>query len=99
LAVYLVIEVEIKDEDTYREYVERVRPVVEEHGGRYLARGGEVTPVSGNWSPERVVLIEFPSALAVRRCFSSEEYTKLIHLRERSTEGRALIVEGEGREG
>jgi len=95
MAVYVIIEIEIRDRDIYTAYVEKVRPVVEKHGGRYLSRGGAVTPVSGNWNPERIILIEFPSVEAVRRCFTSEEYGEITHLREASTEGRAIIVEGE----
>jgi len=95
VAVYVIIEIKVRDRDAYREYVGKVRPVVEKHEGRYLCRGGAVTPVSGNWDPERIVLIEFPSKEAVQKCFSSEEYGKIAPLRERSTTGRAIIVEGE----
>jgi uncharacterized protein (DUF1330 family) len=95
MAAYVIIEIKVRDRDAYREYVEKVRPVVEKHDGRYLCRGGAVTPFSGNWNPERIILIEFPSVEAVFRCFKSEEYGEIAHLRERSTEGRAIIVEGE----
>ena len=95
MAVYVIIEIKVRDRDAYCEYVEKVRPVVERCGGRYLCRGGAVTPVSGSWNPERIVLIEFPSVGDVLKCFNSEEYRGIAHLRERSTEGRAIIVEGE----
>ena len=94
MAAYVIIEIKVKDHDAYREYVEKVRRVVERHEGRYLCRGGAVTPFSGNWNPERIILIEFPSVEAVFKCFNSEEYGDIAHLRERSTEGRAIIVEG-----
>jgi len=95
MAAYVIIEIEIRDRDMYSVYVEKVRPIVEKYGGTYLSRGGAVTPVSGNWDPERVILIEFPSREAVRRCFDSEEYGEIAHLREASTAGRAIIVDGE----
>ena len=94
MAVYLIVEIEVRDEGIYSEYVDKVRPIVENNEGKYLSRGGVVTPVSGNWTPQRIILIEFPSAEAVLKCFSSEEYKKIAHLREASTEGRAVIVEG-----
>jgi uncharacterized protein (DUF1330 family) len=95
MAAYVIIEIEVKDDEAYSEYVEKVRPVVEKHEGRYLCRGGAITPVSGNWNPERIILIEFPSTDAVLRCFNSKEYREIAHLRESSTRGRAIIVEGE----
>ena len=63
MAVYVIIDIAVRDEAAkgdYLQYVEKVRPIVEKHGGRYLVRGGRITPIAGNWKPERVVLIEFP---------------------------------------
>jgi uncharacterized protein (DUF1330 family) len=94
MSVYLIVEIEIEDENLYSRYVEGVADVVHGHGGRYLARGGSVTPVSGGWVPERVVLIEFDTAEQVERCFSSPEYARLAPLRERSTKSRAIVVQG-----
>ena len=95
MAAYVIIEIEVRDRGMYSAYVEKVRPIIEKFGGGYLSRGGAVTPVSGDWNPERIVLIEFPSREAVRQCFASPEYLEIAHLREASTAGRAIIVEGE----
>jgi uncharacterized protein (DUF1330 family) len=94
MPVYMIIEIEIRDEKLYAEYVERVREVVVKHGGRYLVRGGQVTPLSGNWNPERIIIIEFETIEHLRRCFGSEEYRELAPLREKSTLGRSIVVEG-----
>jgi uncharacterized protein (DUF1330 family) len=94
MAHYAIIEITVHDRDTYMQYIEQVRPMVERNGGRYLARGGEVTPFVGGWKPERVILIEFPSAEAAQRCFGSAEYRAVAPLRERSTDGRAIFVAG-----
>ena len=94
MAVYMIVEVQVRDPDIYLEYVQKVRSVVEAHGGRYLVRGGQVTPISSNWKPERIVIIEFESLGTVSRCFGSEEYKKLAPLRERSTSSKAIVVEG-----
>jgi uncharacterized protein (DUF1330 family)/2-polyprenyl-3-methyl-5-hydroxy-6-metoxy-1,4-benzoquinol methylase len=94
MSVYMVIEIAVKDPDRYAQYLDRVRPVVEAHGGRYLARGGQVTPMSGGWNPERIVIIAFESLERLRQCFGSLEYRELAPLREASTESRAVVVEG-----
>lgn len=92
--VYMVIEIEALDEGLYSEYVERVPAVVEKYGGRYLARGGRVTPLAGDWNPERIVIIEFEDEEGCRTGLRSKEYSEIVHLRERSTRGRSIIVEG-----
>ena len=94
MAVYMIIDVRVKDRDMYCEYVQKVRSIVDTHGGRYLVRGGQVTPISSNWKPERMVIIEFESLEAVSQCFGSEEYKKLAPLREQSTLTKAIVVEG-----
>jgi len=90
----MIIEIEVKDAGTYAEYVENVRAIVEKHGGRYLVRGGMVTPLSGDWNPERMIVIEFETVEHVRRCFGSPEYLKLAPVRERSAASRAIVVDG-----
>jgi uncharacterized protein (DUF1330 family) len=94
VSVYMIIDLEVKDWQTYGEYVERVPAVIAKHGGRYLVRGGDVTPLGGGWTPERVVLIEFDSARQMERCFASEEYSELAPLREKSTVSRSIAVQG-----
>ena len=90
----MIIDIRVKDRGTYTEYVQKVRDVVEANGGRYLARGGQITPMSPDWTPERIVIIEFESIEAVNRCFGSEDYKKLAPLRELSTSTKAIVVEG-----
>jgi uncharacterized protein (DUF1330 family) len=90
----MIIETGVEDEAVYTEYVDRVRGVVEKHGGRYLVRGGDVTSLSGNWRPERVVIIEFEAIEQVRRCFGSPEYLELAPLREQSAVSKAIVVNG-----
>lgn len=97
MAVYVIIDISVRDsaaKAAYAQYVEKVRPIVERHGGRYLARGGRVTPVAGDWKPERIVLIEFPSSDHVSRWWNSPEYRAIVGLRENAATARAIVVEG-----
>ncbi len=97
MAVYVIIDIAIREPASkadYAQYIEKVRPMVEKHGGRYLARGGQITPIVGDWNPERIILIEFPSADHVKQWWNSPEYKAIAGLREKSTIARAIIVEG-----
>ncbi len=94
MSVYMIIGVEITDPGAYAEYIKKVPPVLKKFGGRYLARGGDVTVLSGDWRPERVILLEFPSSEHVRQWLMSPEYAPLAVLREKSTRTKAILVEG-----
>ena len=94
MPVYLIIEIGMKDSEAYAEYVEKVPEVIKKYGGKYLARGGKVTSMMGNWNPERLILIEFDSIARIQECFQSPEYLELAPLREQSTVSRSIIVEG-----
>jgi len=94
MAVYMIADLEVIDSEMYGQYMERVRPIVLSHGGRYLVRGGRVLPLAGDWRPERLLVIEFDSLEGLQTCFASEEYREIAPLRERSTRSRSIIVEG-----
>jgi uncharacterized protein (DUF1330 family) len=94
MSVYVIIDITITDEMKYTEYINCVYDIVVKYGGRYKVRGGECTSMSGDWHPQRMVVIEFPDRQAVRDCFNSSEYRVLAQLRKQSTYSRAVIVDG-----
>lgn len=82
-----------RNRGTYDEYIAKVKPLVERYGGKYLVRSGNVTPFSGNWNPDRVIVIEFATIERLHACFSSPEYTEIAALRTSSVQTDAVIVE------
>ena len=94
MPVYLIIEIAVVDQGLYEEYVARVPAVVEQYGGRYLVRGGEVVALAGDWQPERIVVLEFESSDQAQDYLTSPEYLALAPLRQKSTTSRAIIVQG-----
>ena len=94
MTVYLVIDIEVHNPELYNQYVEQAAGIITSYGGRYLVRGGAITPLSGTWHPERIVLIEFETMERLRACFGSAEYREIAHLREISTRSRSVVVEG-----
>ncbi len=90
----MIIEIRIKEENLYSQYIEKVPEIVKKYGGKYLVRGGKVTSISGNWNPERIVVVEFDTIGQLQKCFKSPEYLELAPLREQSTDSKAIIVVG-----
>ena len=77
MSVYLIVEIEVRNQEMYRQYVEKVPKVIAEFGGRYLSQGGRIRPLSGDWNPERIVIREFPSLEQLQGCFSPPAYQKI----------------------
>ena len=82
----------IRDAQAYRPYIAAVADVVASFRGRFIARAGRVTPVGGSFIPERVVLIEFPSAADALAFYTSDCYAPLLKIRLTTTEARFVIV-------
>jgi uncharacterized protein (DUF1330 family) len=58
-AGYLIFDVEIADMTRYQDFMCAVKPALEAAGAKYLARGGAHEVFEGDWSPRRIVLLEF----------------------------------------
>ena len=97
MAAYLVVEHIITDPVKFEEYRTKVGPMIAEHGGRYLTKGGSHRlPEGGHWKPERVVIIEFPYMAALNAWYNSAEYKPLIALRKECTSDLDMLITLEG---
>ncbi len=95
MAAYVIVDVEVHDPEAYREYTAQVPATLERYGGRFVVRGGAAETVEGNWSPQRVVVLEFPTADAARTWHASPEYQAILPIRQRHARTNFLtIVEG-----
>lgn len=93
MPVYMIIEAkEIMDRVKYGEYIEKVPRTIEKFGGKYLARGGEVTVASGDWKPARLIVVEFASMEKFHAWWRSPEYRAVAPLREQSAKTNAVVV-------
>lgn len=91
----MIVEVkEVRDRDKYTEYIRKVPQTIEKFGGRYLVRGGGVKVVSGNWTPARLLIVEFDSMDKFQAWLNSTEYRAIAPLREQSTKTNAIVIEG-----
>jgi uncharacterized protein (DUF1330 family) len=94
MAAYVIANIQITDTDRYPEYASRVPQTIERHGGRYLARGGKVEVLEGEWEPQRLVILEFESMERLREWYDSPEYDPLKQLRGEVADSQLVVVEG-----
>lgn len=94
MAAYLIFDVEIRDMARYQQFMVGVKPALEAAGARYLARGGQHKVYEGDWSPRRLVVIEFPSADAADAFYNGPVYRGLKQIRDECSSARLVMVEG-----
>ena len=93
MAAYIIVEYVITDYTAFSEFSKRTAAAVEAHGGRYLVRG-EVEVLDGDWTPERMVIVEFDDGDAARAWMDSPAYRELRVLRQKATKASVVFTEG-----
>jgi uncharacterized protein (DUF1330 family) len=94
MPAYVIVEVDIHDPANYERYKALVPPTIAAYGGRYLARGGQVESLEGDWNPRRVVILEFPSVERARAWWAAPEAEQIKALRQSSARTKMIVVEG-----
>jgi uncharacterized protein (DUF1330 family) len=95
MAAYVILDVEVTDPALYEEYKKLSGEALRPFGGRFVVRGGPVeTLEEGDWTPHRIVVLEFESAGRAREWWSSEIYRDPKALRRRASKGTLILVEG-----
>ena len=94
MAAYAMMDVEITDHAAFAEVSERARAVVEAQGGRVLVRGGAAEVVQGDWTPHRLVLVEFDSVERAKSWWNSPDHGELRAMLERCSNATVTIVAG-----
>jgi uncharacterized protein (DUF1330 family) len=94
MAAYVLVNVKVTDPVRYAAYRQLAQDAIAHHGGKYLARGGETAVLEGNWSPDRIVLLEFPTLDAARAFYHSPEYGAAKAARAGAAEMSMIAVAG-----
>ena len=94
MPAYVVVNVRVKNPERYPEYIALAPQSILAHGGRYIARGGKVDVMEGDWVPSRLVILEFANAERAKEWWNSEMYAAPKALRQQLADTELVIVEG-----
>ena len=94
MAGYVIVIEDVINETIMAEYRERVGPAAAARGGTYRVRGAAAEIVEGDWSPDRVIVLEFESLEKAREWVNSPEWFELKGLRANASNHRVLLAEG-----
>mgnify|MGYP001431702999 FL=1 len=92
---FMLVDVDIHNIEEYKKYLEKVKPMVEKFGGKYLIKGGKIDAKETDlWKPKRIVLVKFPNKSSALKWYNSEEYRALKNLRLNNASSNILFIEG-----
>ena len=94
MPAYLIVDIKVNDPVRYEEYRKLVSPTLAAYDGKYLARGGTEKVLEGDLSPNRTVVVEFPSAARALEWWNSDAYRPIRQIRYDSADSQMLLVEG-----
>ena len=94
MPAYIIVDSDVTDPERYEQYKAATPAAVAAGGGRFLARGGEVVVLEGEWQPSRVVVLEFEDLAAAKRWYESQAYQEAKKLREGAASFQMVAVQG-----
>ncbi|MDH5692606.1 MAG: DUF1330 domain-containing protein [Gammaproteobacteria bacterium] len=94
MSAYLVLDISIHDFRRFQVYIKNIPEFIEKHQGKYIVQGVEPEVMEGDWSPERMVILEFLSRDHAKNFLADPEAQNLFKIRHNSTTSKLLLLEG-----
>ena len=94
MAGYVIAQINLKNKEGYKEYVDKVPAIIKNFGGEYLVKAGEFKSIEGKWDFTRNVVIKFPSYEKALEWYNSEEYQPIKQIRLDNAETNGIIIKG-----
>ncbi|MEZ5994324.1 MAG: DUF1330 domain-containing protein [Hyphomonadaceae bacterium] len=95
MTVYALAQLRIHDRERYGRYMARFMPVLTKYNGRLLAADDEPRVLEGQWwDRNKVVLMAFEDAAALRAWAGSAEYAEIAEDRKAGAEAVVLLIKG-----
>ena len=94
MPAYVINDMEVLDPQGLDDYKKLSPPTVAQYGGKFLARGGTMKRLEGDWQPKRLVILEFPSLAQAEAWIDSPEYAAPRKMRQEAARSNIVVVEG-----
>jgi len=94
MTAYVIMDINVTDPVGYEEYKRLAPAAAALHGGRYIARGGTTETLEGDWSPDRLIVIQFDSVDRAKTWLNSAEYSLPRQLRHKTSTCNMVVIEG-----
>jgi uncharacterized protein (DUF1330 family) len=91
---YIIAIVQVTNPTQYEEYKKWSTLAMKAHNAEVCVRGGQVQLLEGDWAPERVVILKFPTFAAAKAFYEAPEYLQAREARAGAAVMRMIAVEG-----
>jgi uncharacterized protein (DUF1330 family) len=94
MTAFLIADVKVTNDAWVPDYAASVHEIVHKHGGKYLARSGNVTTLEGNpLDTSLIAIIAFPSAKHARDFVADPAYVPHLRARRDGSESRFQLID------
>lgn len=94
MTAYVILDIDVHDPAQYEEYKKLSPASIATYGGKFIVRGGKTETLEGDWSPSRLVVLQFESVDRAKAWINSEEYREARAMRHKTSTSQAVVVEG-----
>ena len=94
MPAYAIIEISVHNTKEHETYKSMTPPSIAAYNGKFIVRGGKTISLEGDWNPERVVVLEFPTMELAKEWWNSEQYAIPKSIRQQSAKTKLILVEG-----
>ena len=94
MTVYVIADLIVTDDSWVPDYAANVHDIVHKHGGKYLARSGNVTTVEGEGRESTLIaILEFPSMEAVQAFATDPDYAPYGQARQAGSDSWFRVID------
>jgi uncharacterized protein (DUF1330 family) len=94
MKAYLVLDLSVNDVGGFRKYIAEIPAFIAKHSGKYIVQGVQPTTIEGDWKPERLVIIEFPTREKAEAFLGDLEIQDLFKVRHATTTSKLVLADG-----
>ena len=94
MSAYAIVQINVTNQENYKDYLNRVTPIVDKFKGEYIVRAGKFEVMLGEWNYSRTVVVKFPDYETALSWYNSDEYAPIKKIREENSNGNFIIIEG-----
>jgi uncharacterized protein (DUF1330 family) len=94
MACYLIAQINVRDKEGYKKYLDGFDEVFRNYKGIIMAADKDPAVLEGEWQYPRTVLMRFPDVEEAMRWYRSPQYQKLAKIRRRASDSNIVLVRG-----
>ena len=94
MTVYLIADIKVTNDNWVPLYAKSVHDIVRKHGGKYLARSGNVKTLEGKpLDTSLIAIMEFPTAKSAEAFTTDPAYAPFVSARQKGSDSRFQLID------